>query len=266
MIRLIVNADDFGWDENRTKAILEAYRRGIITTATAMANMPWFEKAVEMARGTDFFHNIGLHLCLTEGFPLTETIRHSRLFCRDDGSFHGRFHVSYFRRMILPSFECRAVAEEAEAQMTRYIESGLPLMHLDSHHHSHTDSSIARIVLPIAKRLGFRSIRLSRNLGSGLTIMKRLYKWRINRFMGKVVPFNADYFGAFADLVSSGDRLPDGTTVEIMTHPLYRDASTGELSMFGTFMDYKSPIDVMAEFWKQNRDVFQLTGMSKIKE
>lgn len=263
MIRLMVNADDFGWDENRTKAILEAYRQGIVTTTTAMVNMPWFEKAIEMAKGTDLFPNIGLHLCLTEGFPLTKTIRGSRLFCREDGSFHGRFHVSRLRRMILPSFECRAVAEEVEAQMKRYMDAGLPLMHLDSHHHSHTDLSIARIVLPIARRFGFRSIRLSRNLGSGMTFVKRLYKWHVNHFMGKMVPFNVDYFGAFGDLVSSRGSLPDGSKIEIMTHPLYRDASTGELSMSGVFMDYKSPIDAMAEFWKKNRDVFQLTGMSE---
>ena len=96
-----------------------------------------------------------------------------------------------------------------------------------------------------------------------MTFVKRLYKWHVNRFMGKMVPFNADYFGAFGDLVSSRGSLPDGSKIEIMTHPLYRDASTGELSMSGVFMDYKSPIDAMAEFWKKNRDVFQLTGMSE---
>ena len=75
MIRLMVNADDFGWDENRTKAILEAYRQGIVTTTTAMVNMPWFEKAIDIAKGTGLFPNIGLHLCLTEGFPLTKGVK-----------------------------------------------------------------------------------------------------------------------------------------------------------------------------------------------
>ena len=260
MIRLIINADDFGWDENRTKAVLEAYRRGIVTTTTTMVNMPWFEKAVEMATGTGLFQNIGLHLCLTEGFPLTKTIRGSRLFCRENGSFHGQFHVSYLKRMILPPFECRAVAEEAEAQMTRYVKAGLPAMHLDSHHHAHTDFSIARVVFPIAKRLGFRSVRRSRNLGTGLTGLKRLYKWHINHYMGKWIPFNADYFGAFADFCSNLASLPDGCSVEVMTHPLYRDNVTGELSMSGKFMDHRTPIETMADFWQRHSDKFQLTG------
>ena len=48
MPKIIVNADDFGWDENRTRAIIQAYKLGLIHTTTAMANMPWFDRAIEM--------------------------------------------------------------------------------------------------------------------------------------------------------------------------------------------------------------------------
>ena len=30
MPKIIVNADDFGWDENRTRAILQAYKLGLM--------------------------------------------------------------------------------------------------------------------------------------------------------------------------------------------------------------------------------------------
>ena len=153
------------------------------------------------------------------------------------------------------------MAEEATAQMEKYRAAGLPWMHLDSHHHSHTDLSIARIVLPIAKRFGFRSVRRSRNLGAGLTGLKRLYKRHINHYIGKWIPFNADYFCAFSDVVSSMASLRDACCVEVMTHPLYRDKFTGELSMSGTFMDHRTPIETMAEFWKRHSDKFQLIGL-----
>ena len=260
MIRIIANADDFGWDENRTKAILEAYRRGIVTTTTVMVNMPWFEKAVDLARDTDLFPNIGLHLCLTEGMPLTSTIRKSRLFCRVDGSFHGRFHVSRLRRLILPTFEHKAITEEIEAQMYKYIDAGLTMMHLDSHHHSHTDFSIAKIVLPLAQKLGFRTVRLSRNMGNGLSPVKRLYKWYVNRYMANRVPFNADFFGGFMDLVSCWNELPDGARVEVMTHPLFRDRQSGDLSMEGEFVDHRSDIGVILEFWMKHREDIVLMG------
>ena len=260
MIRIIVNADDFGWDENRTRAILEAYRRGIVTTTTVMVNMPWFEKAVALAKETDLSPNIGLHLCLTEGMPLTDKIRRSRLFCREDGSFHGRFHVSKLRRLMLPAFERKVVAEEIEAQMHKYIGAGLTMMHLDSHHHSHTDLSIARIALPLARKLGFRTVRLSRNIGGGLSSVKRLYKWYVNRYMGNMLPFNADFFGGFMDLESCWNELPDGARVEVMTHPLFRDRQSGDLSMDGEFVDHRSDIEAIPEFWTKHREDLVLMG------
>jgi predicted glycoside hydrolase/deacetylase ChbG (UPF0249 family) len=258
MVRLIVNADDFGWDENRTRAIVEAYRRGMVTTATIMANMPWFNQAAEMAKEIGLFPHIGLHLCLTEGMPLTESIRRSRLFCHEDGSFHGEFHRSPFRRLFLPAFERRAVAEEAEAQMSRYIEKGFPMMHLDSHHHSHTDLSIAQIVMPLAHKFGFRTVRLSRNMGGGLTPLKRFYKSFINRRLCQLTAPNAAFFCAFRDLAACWRSLPDGASVEIMSHPLYRDAESGELSMDGALMDFRSPIEEMATFWTTHRNVMRL--------
>lgn len=258
MIRLIVNADDFGWDENRTKAIIEAYRRGIVTTTTIMTNMPWFGPATNMAKAMGLFPYVGLHLCLTEGMPLTDSIRKSRLFCRSDGSFHGGFHHSLFRRMLLPEFERLAVAEEAEAQMARYIEAGFTMMHLDSHHHSHTDLSIARIIMPLAYRFGFRTVRLSRNAGGGLTPAKRIYKSVINRQLCRLMSPNADYFCAFHDLTTCWRNLPDGVRVEIMSHPLYRDEESGNLSMDGELVDFRSPIEELADFWTVNGDAMRL--------
>ena len=81
MSKIIVNADDFGWDENRTHAILQAYKLGLIHTTTAMVNMPWFFRAIEMAKGTGLIEHVGLHLCLTEGYPLTDRIRNCPRFC-----------------------------------------------------------------------------------------------------------------------------------------------------------------------------------------
>jgi len=248
MINLIINADDFGWDENRTKAILEAAHLGLITTTTAMTNMPWFETAIERAKGTPLYDNIGLHLCLTEGRPLTEKIRKSPLFCDDRGNFNGVFHRSLKTRLLLPAYEQEAVREEAEAQMHRYLDMGLPLRHLDSHHHSHTDYSIARIVMPLAERLGFQSVRMSRNFGLALSPAKRLYKAFVNPLLRKHLPFHADCFCSFADLVSMWDCLPNNAVVEVMVHPLYRKGASGELDLKGELMDHRSPLSNLASF------------------
>ena len=50
MRRLIVNADDFGLTSGINRAIVEAHERGIVTSATLMANSRAFDQATEMAR------------------------------------------------------------------------------------------------------------------------------------------------------------------------------------------------------------------------
>ncbi len=50
MSTLIVNADDFGLTEGTTRAIVDAYRTGIVTSTSILANGTAFETAVELAR------------------------------------------------------------------------------------------------------------------------------------------------------------------------------------------------------------------------
>lgn len=247
MIRVIVNADDFGLDENRTRAILQAYREGWISTTTVMANMSWFSRAIEMAKGSRLYDNIGLHLNLTEGRPLTEPIKKSRLFCNEDGTYNAVFHNSKRYRLWLPAFERRAVAEEAAAQFEAYAKSGLTLWHLDSHHHVHTDWSVADIVLPLAKSYGFKTVRLSRNFGSGLSLVKRLYKFWLNRKLRCSLRACVDFFSDFGSFSRELKNLSDGFVFELMTHPLF--SRDGKLDCNGELTDFHCSAAPQQLFW-----------------
>src|SRR5689334_24405023 len=67
--RLIVNADDFGRAPGVSRGIVEAHRRGIVTSTTLMANLPWAVDALELARTAPAL-DLGLHLCFCYGPPL----------------------------------------------------------------------------------------------------------------------------------------------------------------------------------------------------
>lgn len=266
MIKVIVNADDYGWDENRTKAILEAYRLGAITTTTVMVNMPWFEKSIELAKENGLFKNIGLHLCLTEGRPLTDMIKSSRLFCDKAGNFTGMFHKQAKWRLWLPPFERKAVREEIEAQMALYVETKIPMMHLDSHHHAHTDFSIAQIVLPMAQEFGFKTVRLSRNLGKRLSVAKRVYKYFFNEYQRRYLQPNAEHFCSFDDFISRRSEIPDETVVEVMTHPLYQ--RVGKLMLNGELMEGKDgrvAIRDIRTFWRDHATSIRLCPFKEEK-
>ncbi len=61
MKRLIVNADDLGYDPEIDRGILEAHARGIVTSATAMVETPFAAAALARAPRT---LGIGLHAVL----------------------------------------------------------------------------------------------------------------------------------------------------------------------------------------------------------
>ena len=220
-MRVIVNADDYGLDENRTRAIQASFRMGAITQTTAMANMPWFERAMKEARELGFVDKVGLHFNLSEGAPLSDEARNCRVLCNPEGRFDKRWHHRLGTRLRLPKSARQAIAAEAKAQIERYLDCGGRLMHLDSHHHVHTDFSVATILLPIARRYGFKSVRRSRTLGVGPSALKRVYKFFLNRYLRSQLPFAVDHFGGFGDFVADRRRLPEAAAVEIMVHPLY---------------------------------------------
>jgi predicted glycoside hydrolase/deacetylase ChbG (UPF0249 family) len=49
MIKLIVNADDFGYSRGINHAIIDCHQHGIVNSATMMMNMPGVAHAVELA-------------------------------------------------------------------------------------------------------------------------------------------------------------------------------------------------------------------------
>jgi chitin disaccharide deacetylase len=68
--RLIVNADDFGRSPGITLGILDACRRGIVTSTTLMVNLPWSAAAARQAREVPGL-GLGLHLSFCYGPPLS---------------------------------------------------------------------------------------------------------------------------------------------------------------------------------------------------
>src|SRR5579863_958980 len=199
--RLIVNADDFGYSEAVNRAILNSFESSLVTSTSIMANMPGFDHAVGLIRRHDLKEQkVGVHLNLTEGFPLSRTLTACPTFCGEDGRFIYHRDRSLFR---LSRKERVAVEDELRMQLERVLAAGIRPSHLDSHHHVHTEWAIAPLVCGLARRYGIRRIRLTRNMGPVPSRAKRWYKklfnyWFLGRRSGLVD--NTDYFGDIADM------------------------------------------------------------------
>lgn len=218
---VIVNADDYSYDERKTRAIVECFERNILTSTTATTNTSTFEPAMKTARDKGFLKEVGLHFNIADGFPLTEEMQHCRVLCDESGRFSPGWHRHLKTRLFLPQAARRAIAAEATAQMTKFLDCGGTLMHLDSHYHTHTDFSVATILFPLAQKFGFKTVRLSRTIGVSGGVMKRFYKTAFNIYARHALGVGTDEFTDFNAFQATYEQLPKNAVVEVMVHPEY---------------------------------------------
>ena len=244
-MRVVVNADDFGKDENVNAAIRLCFERGYISSTTLMVNMPSALEAAEIAKREGFADRVGLHFNLTQGLPVSQNIRGQKRFCDGGGRFNAAFHLSTLSRLFLSGAESRAVREEAAAQLDRYLALGFRGMHLDSHHHVHTDMAVWRMLEPEAIKRGFVSVRLSRNIfeEGGCSLFNKVYKGIYNGNLSKKGFWTSRYFGSFRDFQAACDSLEDREVAEIMVHPI--------LSEDGQLLDTDEPMEKAVEFLRE---------------
>ncbi|MDO7897058.1 ChbG/HpnK family deacetylase [Pseudomonas citrulli] len=220
--QVIVNADDFGLSLSENAIILRAFEAGVISSATAMANMPAFEQACALARQPLLKGRIGLHFNLSHGAPLSQAIASRPVFC----GVNGEFDLNLSRYCLrLGAKDLAAVQDELEAQWQRCLDHGLHPSHLDSHQHVHNIWPIGELVARFAKRHGV-PIRLARNLGANLNLPKRLFKHLLNRRMRTLSGATADYVCTPADLHHAAP--PAHGILEVIVHPLDLDGDFGD--------------------------------------
>ena len=222
---LIVNADDFGRSESVNRAIYEAFEQGRVNSTTLMANMPAAEEALELAKKGGFADRVGIHLNITEGMPISSGIRNNPLICGYDGSFNQAFYHNTKYRLYMDRQSIDQIKDEFDAQIRRFLNLGFTVMHVDSHHHVHTNYPVFTALKELSAKYDFDYIRLSRNLYKGGSLPNRIYKHFFNGSVRKLAHTSSDLFGSYKDFISYPREelksLVKSRTIEIMIHPMY---------------------------------------------
>ena len=214
MIRhVIINADDFGLNKEENRTIIDAFRQGLISSATLMANMPAFEEACALAREGGLQGRIGLHFNLTYGRPLSTPICKQPRLCNAAGEFDLNLPR---HRLWLAAHTRHAIEAELQAQWQRCLEHGIRPSHIDSHQHVHNILPVGEIVARFAAHQGV-PVRLARNLGRNLTLPKRLFKALLNRRLRRLGHACADHVCTPLDLHHG--LLPRDGVLEVIAHP-----------------------------------------------
>ena len=247
MKNLIVNADDLGWTDGVNRGILDAFRGGIVTSTSLLANGVAFAEAVKEAKAAPGL-GVGVHLNLSDGAPVADRESVTSLL-NDDGKFaegpEGLLLKRARRGLLLDEVE-----EEWDAQIQKVRDADIQPTHLDGHKHVHMLPGLFEIALRLAKKHGIEAIRVSLEesslrapLSSGAkhragVVMKQGVQARGLKLLARDARkkaaragiATADYFCGIAqtgELTREGlqqllKSLPDGTT-ELMCHPGYAD-------------------------------------------
>lgn len=215
---LIINADDYGLSSAHNEAILRCFRESLCSSATIMPNMPAFEEACQISHENKLINHIGMHLVLQDGLPLTIKIKRVQRFCDEEG------FLRLSRRwpiLHLTALERDVLAEEIRAQIKRCRDNAIPLTHIDSHHHIHTEWAIVNVLIPIAREQNIPYIRLSRNCKPNGNLLKSIYKLSFNMKLQNANFARTKYFGSLDDYfyVKKRDRKETNLSFEIMIHP-----------------------------------------------
>ncbi|MFQ5897405.1 MAG: carbohydrate deacetylase [Candidatus Methylomirabilia bacterium] len=205
---LIVNADDFGLTDGVSRGILEAHRRGVVTSTSLLVNRPLDVVLLAQLKASRL--GVGLHVNLTLGAPLSRPSTVPSLvgsegkFIRDAGQVAARSRPD-------------EIETELRAQLTAFMTlMGRLPTHLDSHHHVGRHSPIREIVLGVGKELRVPM----RSQDEEVRRAVRAAGLRTpDHFFGESGP---DPYWATERTLAHLAALPDGVS-EFMTHPGFYD-------------------------------------------
>ena len=155
MRRLIVNADDFGFTSGVNRGIVEAHIRGVVTSATLMANGPAFADAAQLAKTIPTL-SIGCHVVLIDGQPVLSA---EQLPSLTRGARFRDGMMTFAARAIGGRIDADEITAEAAAQIRKIQSAGIVVSHIDTHKHTHLFPMILRPLLRAAEKCGIRALR-----------------------------------------------------------------------------------------------------------
>ena len=237
---VVFHADDFGMNEAVNSGIETAFREGLLTSTSLLANAPQAEAACQawpslvsdLASGaldslerrqqvqdplTRF--DLGIHLNLTQGRPLTQEKFPAELL-DENGCFPGIGKI-FARINHASSIQLTAVEAELRAQIEWMSDWSLPPTHLNGHQYIELIPRVAAMVprllrdysIPIVRvaleRGLFRNVLLRGDVTSwGMGLIKRHFAKSFRRRMHQAnLRFPNRFFGT-----SHAGRI-DGPTV-----------------------------------------------------
>lgn len=228
-MKIILHADDFGYDKDTTAATIELLESGCLSSASIMATMPAAKEALVYAAKHPE-HSYGVHLTYVDGLQPASLGKGTSL-TDNNGVFYLSNDVR--KKAILFKLKKKEIVEESMAQIGLVREAGVEISHLDSHGHLHKFPSFLHSLPEIKKRSGIKRVRRVQNVFlqkpalSPISVLNKVFDWRIAH---NCTTTNFFYMSAnnmdtgWADaLLCQMEKMPQDAIIEIGVHPGHAD-------------------------------------------
>ena len=243
--KLIINADDFGYDADATAAILELLELKKITSTTILANMvePEDLEKLKLIDGI----STGIHINLISGKPVSDPKKVTSLI---DGN--GEFYPA--QKLLQKFISGKIRSSEIEIELTNQIfklrDYGIIISHADSHQHIHQFPLLGKTILNILMRLDITKVRNCRltSVTSKRAMVIRLFAMCTNKYLKPfkttdgLIPdfsFANDYDLNFFEQMIDRSFFKNNT-LEIMTHPGLADRTGSYLNRKKEYLFWKN--------------------------
>jgi predicted glycoside hydrolase/deacetylase ChbG (UPF0249 family) len=176
---LVLHADDFGMNVEVSRGIIQGFTHGLLTSTSILANGPacefaltqWRDLQARFSRGdlpslakrrrlrdSSAPFDLGIHLNLTEGRPLTAD-RYPRQLLDRQGRFPGVLAIA--SRLFSGGRKFHdALERELSAQIEFLLIRGIAPAHLNAHQYIDMLPAVAAVLPDLLRRYGISVIRV----------------------------------------------------------------------------------------------------------
>lgn len=204
-MKLIINADDFGYSQGHNYGIIRAFTHGVLTSTSLMANGKEVKHAIELINMNPTL-DVGIHVVLDYGTPLSNPMNISSLV--DE-------HQRFKKAKDVYSLNLDEVSLEIETQIQSLLDQGVELTHMDSHHHIHMHSHLFDTFVMLAKKYKL-ILRLVKGEDAS-------FEELLNKEDVKYVYCNSSFYKETVSLDYFKPYEFSEEIEELMTHPAYCD-------------------------------------------
>lgn len=229
-VRLIVNADDYGYFRSVSQGILDAADNGMVNATGIMATGRCLDEMLPLLAANTRL-DAGVHLNLTYGEPVTTALR--QVLAKWDGRFPGKYNMAL--AILTGKIPLDIIQKELSSQIELCRQGGIPLRFLNSHQHIRMLPSIYRMTLSLAGQFGIPYVRHTTADWTGSPGADDIVRNSMMQVLGSMSPKS----GSASRICCIGvgrsgrldpgylrklfARLKPGTLYELMCHPGHFD-------------------------------------------